>query len=313
MRVADLSFVGTEDGWALGTRPCGNSTCRALARTTDGARTWHAITAPPQPTQHLRFADPSVGYAFTTTRLFMTTDGGRTWQRQSGGADQLEILNGTVIRVTDGGGCPPGCRYRIERAAVGSSSWHPVRAWTGGAGDGVELARTGHDVYVADHGHTAGGALNARTTLDISHDDGTTWTQHHDPCPTSARNEVDLVALTTAPDGTVAGLCRQRAAGGRALLLTSSDGGASFHIANRRALGSADVALIAAASAQDLFADSDELYRSTDGGNHFGRVAGPAQPSFLGFETARVGRALTGSDTVWTTRDGGATWSRSSV
>jgi photosystem II stability/assembly factor-like uncharacterized protein len=312
--VTDLSFVGTEHGWALGHRACAAGTCQTLYSTADGGRSWKPLAPPPKPVDHIRFASDSIGYAFSAANdgatFAMTTNGGSSWTKQPGSADALEILNGTVIRVVDGGGCPPGCAYRVELSAPGSTSWHAV-ALPGrpGSGDGVALVRTGHDAYLANYGHTAGGGSSARTMLEISHDDGASWTRRGDPCPTgTGAKEVDLAQLTTAPDGSVVAICAGRVAGAGYFVIVSTDHGRTFHAASRTALGAAAVSALGAATARDVLVMSDQLYRSTDGGNHFAKVVGPSQASFMGFETTSVGRVLSGANTVWTTRNGGASW-----
>lgn len=307
-RIVDLSFVGTEHGWALATNG-------ALARTRDGGRTWRYIATLPRPVTHIRFASDSYGYAFAASDVdggsfFFTTDGGVSWRSQPGSADALEILNATVIRVTDGGGCPPGCGYQVELSAPGSMTWRSVSLpGPAGAGDGVTLARTGHDAYLADFANPAGGAPSARTVLHISHDDGATWTRRKDPCPTgSGGAEFDLTALTTAPDGSVVALCAARGGKVNSFVLSSTNHGRTFTATSKTALGAAGVSLIGAATASDVLVMSDQLYRSADGGGRFGKVVGPGSARFIGFETTSVGRVVSGRNTVWTTRDGGSTW-----
>lgn len=76
-QAEDLTFVSTEDGWALGSADClsGGGICTALVRTTDGGRTWHSMKAPSVnlPNVHscaapcvngIRFANQEIGYAF---------------------------------------------------------------------------------------------------------------------------------------------------------------------------------------------------------------------------------------------------------
>jgi photosystem II stability/assembly factor-like uncharacterized protein len=306
--LSDLSFVGTEHGWALATNG-------AVARTRDGGRTWRRIATLPTPVAQIRFANDTYGYAFAPSdggggSFFFTTDGGVSWRSQSGAAAALEILNGTVIRVVDGGGCPPGCTYRVELSRPGSMTWRSVTLpGRPGAGVGATLARTGHDAYLADYANPAGGASSARAVLHISHDDGATWRRRKDPCPTGTGGaELDMRALTTAPDGSVVALCADRAARLNSFVLTSTDHGRTFAAASKTALGAATVSLIGAATAKDVLVMSDQLYRSTDGGGRFGKVVGPHTARFIGFETTSVGRVISGRNRVWTTRDSGSSW-----
>jgi hypothetical protein len=109
-------------------------------------------------------------------------------------------------------------------------------------------------------------------------------------------------------------------AAGAGSIITSTDGGRSFHRVGRDGLEepAAMIDSIAAATASNLFVQAIHLYRSTDGGAHFARArGGPRTTRFLGFQNAEVGRAVepaaSGSDTIWTTRDGGAKWSASQI
>jgi hypothetical protein len=120
--------------------------------------------------------------------------------------------------------------------------------------------------------------------------------------------------MTSAPDGSVAVLCRDRF-GGRVFTAVSTDGGAHFVAGSGSALGSADISAFAAASASVLFVSSDETYRSTDGGRHFARLSAnsgssPGPLGWLGFASATVGHGVSvDRRTLWLTTDAGRTWS----
>lgn len=328
-RAIDLTFYGPDEGWALGTADCehGPGRCSAMEHTTDGVH-WHSMINPPGNVgprgctapcvSHIRFATPRIGYAYGDSVFEMTTDGGVSWQPQQGGATAVETLSGNVIRVVSQAGCPPGCTYRVEIARIGSSVWTPV-ALPGpqGPGVGAILARSGHNAYLADLGNPAGG-VSARATLWISADDGQHWIRRGDPCPrASGRDETVTTDLTTAFDGTVVVSCLDRATQAGSVSI-STDGGRTFSA--HTPFSSAGVWLVGAASSRTLFAMSDVLYRSTDGGAHFGKVQhnsqGPLGASWIGFENATVGRVLEpdanvsdgGARTIWTTRDGGRSW-----
>lgn len=326
--VIDLTFVGDNDGWALGAADClnGPGTCSAMVRTSDGGTSWHSVPTPPanvplrtcaEPCiRNIRFATDRIGYAFGPSALFMTTDGGTSWQRQPGGADALETLDGNVIRVSTG--CLPGCPYRVQTAAIGSPSWHPAGLPGAQAqmNSGVTLARTGRNAFVEIYGHVAGGAQNATSVLYASTDDGATWARNGEPCPQvgsgSAGSEVDSTAMTSAPDGSITVLCRPRGADTAQFTATSTDAGATFHPGGVTALGTLPVGALGAASGSVLLVADGNMLRSTDGGRSFGRLnagATPGDAMWFGFESATVGRAVSeGGRAVWTTRDAGLTW-----
>ncbi|WP_375480787.1 WD40/YVTN/BNR-like repeat-containing protein [uncultured Jatrophihabitans sp.] len=323
-RAVDLTFVGANQGYALGTAKCVRKagTCSAIVRTGDGVH-WTDTTADGSGfdtpfniesgscqrrcVSHIRFATEDIGYVYGRSALFVTTDGGADWTRQAGGADALETLKNNVIRVVGQGGCPPGCAYAVQVAKLGSSAWTDVTLPPGGRGVFADLSRTGDDAFLLDGGNAAGGA-SARATLFESHDDGAHWSAHDDPCPrVAAGDEIVAQDLTTAGDGTVAVTCLDR------MKLTSSvavstNRGASF--VDHQLPGKMPQ-LVAAASSGRLLVNTDALYRSTDSGQSFHKVQdGPTSPSWIGFENATTGRAVTdGGRRIWTTTDAGAHWS----
>jgi photosystem II stability/assembly factor-like uncharacterized protein len=338
LQVADATFVG-HLGWALGTVGCANGSgrCSAIARSTDDGRSWRSVVAPRMNVaieglddiggsdcaapciEHIRFATPAVGYLFGDGRnggFFLTTDGGSHWRRQPGGAAALESLDGTVIRI-DAPGCdPPGCRYRAEVASIGGTRWQAVPL--GGARaqnfmtTGAVLARTGSAAYVLVLNHPAGGGQSAHSVLFASSDDGRHWSNRGEPCP-QGPGEVDATALSTAPDGSAAVLCRSRGADSQFVAVRAVGQGA-FRAGSRDALGAAPVGALAAASRSVVLVSSDDTYRSSDGGRHFRRLSAngdgsPGALGWLGFASPTVGHGISvDRRTLWTTADAGRTW-----
>jgi len=284
-----------------------------LLYSTDGTKTWHGLPVPAnQRLTGVRFATAQVGYLFGRSALYLTTDGGHTWAKQSGGADALETLDGNVIRVSDPGGCPPGCRYRVSVAKVGSGDWQGV-ALPGPAngGDGVQLGRADGQAYLTSYGNPAGGAGNATSVLWTSADDGAHWANQGEPCSQAGGHEVDSTMASTAPDGSLAVLCTVRGNSGTQFVETSDIGAHHFQAGAKDALGAAPVSAFGAASAQTVFVSSDQLYRSTDAGNSFHAVR-QTRMRWIGFASPAVGHALAaGGTSLWSTNDAGATWTRS--
>jgi photosystem II stability/assembly factor-like uncharacterized protein len=319
--ASDLTFASTDDGWALGSSQCFMSPsqrCTALLRTSDGGQHWTSVTNPPASIgtcdaciEHIRFADQTTGYAYGQNALFMTTDGGANWIPQKGGADALETLSRNVIRVTDSGNCPPACSYQVFTAPLGSSQWQAARLPSDASGDSVLLNRTGHAAYLLIRQHTAGGAAAQQPTLFTSSDDGQSWNDRATPCPQDPGVEIDAQLMTTAEDGSAAVVCVPRggAASGQ-FTATSGNGGKTFQPGARQAFR--DLAqVIGAASESVLLVSADDTYRSTNGGQtwHALGTSGPGRVSWIGFEDASVGRAISeDGHTVWTTTDAGATW-----
>jgi photosystem II stability/assembly factor-like uncharacterized protein len=327
VRIADLTFVGDDVGWALGSADCvgGRGRCTAVLRTTDGTH-WTGMSgaafnvidvkgcADPCVT-NLRFANGLVGYAFGPSAFYVTTDGGRSWHRRPGGAIQLETLDNNVIRVTGtNGGCPGPCNIRVETAAIGSSSWTPADFIPNQLDvSAVLLSREGHDAYLLLTGNPAGGAPSATSTLYRSRDDGRTWQAVGEPCPQTGQ-EVDSTAIAAGGADRVSALCATRQSPQRYRVATSVDAGS--HFVGRPANVPLDrVAALAGDPDTALVAAGSGLARSTDGGVHWHRIAevtGTIQ--FVGFESMRVGRAVSQNGTrIWTTRDAGRTWQPATI
>lgn len=312
-RVADLTFVGTQQGWAIGGKCATDPSqgCSALLSTPDGGEHWDSVGSLPPGVEHIRFANDLTGYAYGPNALYMTTDGGANWgHRQSGGADALETLSGNVIRVTDQGNCPPGCSYQVLTAPVGSEQWQKAQLPGSTSGDSVLLSRTGDAAYLLIQQHPAGGAGSQQPTLLASPDNGRTWNKLNTPCPQDS-GEVDASLMTTADDGSVTLLCTPRGGSGSQFTVTSTNGGTGFATGPRGALGKNVVWALGAASASVLLVSADDTYRSPDGGKSWHRLGAgrPGQLSWIGFENASVGRAISrDGHTIWTTYDAGQSW-----
>jgi len=325
-RVLDLSWISNDEGWALSSPICSADGCVAVAHTIDGGRSWTAVRTPdfsslpgtacdPTCINHIRFANAQVGYAFSEQATFLTSDGGRNWQRLDSGSYALEVANGSVLRlVGQAPGCAPGCRFTLQRAAVGSDDWTTI-SLPGAPQNAVRavLARTGATVALGYFQHTAGGGENAQSTIITSTDNGEHWTNRSEPCPQDLE-EFDTTALTAAADGSLVVICADRGPTQRSYTMVSTDSGAHFTAGNR--IPGAPSGPLVAASSRVLFVGGQ---RTADGGQSWnGRNdLDPAMLSMIfGFESTVVGRAGlstsgSGSSTVWTTTDAGASWQRS--
>ncbi len=345
VRVLDLTFGGTDLGWALASADCvqGPGRCTALLRTSDG-KSWRSMPgaafnvegvkgcADPC-VEHLRFANDQVGYAYGPSALFMTTNGGASWTRQPGlGADALESLDGNVIMYgfrRGSGSCAGGCPV-IQRSSIGSTTWMPIDL-PGGAdvlqAGSVSLARAGHLAMILASRYDPAKGYGQTATLYRSTDDGVTWhrsgDQYGDPCPAIGVGYSNTaVAMTVGGDGSVVVACvgRDKAPtvfGGSTI--TSTDGGKTFVEPNATGkLGPAHLVGAADASHQFIYAAVSGNPGETRAGLY--ASAGPlpwnavpqitGEVTFIGFESTRVGRVVADAGrTIWTTRDAGSTWS----
>jgi photosystem II stability/assembly factor-like uncharacterized protein len=328
--VTDLTFVGDDDGWALGSADClhGPGRCTAMWRTTDG-RHWddvpgaefnvpdeRGMCAAPC-VSNIRFANDDVGYAFGPSAFFMTNNGGESWEQQPGGAIALETLDDNVIRVTADppSGCPGPCIDGIETSGVGSSDWtrssfQPDQSFV----SNLQLARgNGGYAYVLATRNPAGGAEDETSTLYRSTDRGETWQDVGEPCP-QTRQEIDSRSIAAGDGGRVSALCMNRLEPVHSGVATSTDAGGHFArqpgelaISANLLTGDPDTVLVAAGV--------EGMARSTDGGATWQKITDvTGEIGWVGFESQQVGRAVSGDgSTIWTTRDGGATWHPASI
>lgn len=312
VRVLDLTFTASDDGWALASARCTEDPsrrCTAILRSTDGISWTGQAGTPPfrvagatgggPLVDHLRFATDDIGYAYGPGALFMTTNGGRQWQQQQGGALSLETADGNVVRLlSDNSG------VQVQTARIGTSDW-TSRALGGHPGDGASgafLSRTNRDVYVLLIG--VGPDDPSTASLYRSGDDGRTWQSVTSACPYPGGYQATGVAA--GADGRVAVTCRLPQTP-EARLAISVDAGAAFtdhgSLPQRSgflAVGPPGVYLLAL----------DTLSRTTDSGGHWRSVAG-IDPGFisLGFESDEIGRIVADNGTtIWTTRNGGDSW-----
>ena len=321
----DVTWISATHGWAL-VHPAGCAHCTAIRTTTDGGTTWTALASPVasgESVSSIRFANANDGYLFGPD-LFVTHDGGNTWtQEQSRPISYLEIAGSTAMRISySHTGCPGPCDWSIDRAAVGSSDWQPLPIPAIDSNVSALLVRQGQrDVYASFGGNPAGGASNAQSQLLISHDGGDSWTSRVDPCGFTAGAENDTRGVAAAPGNVAVVLCQPRLADPATpgFVVVSSDGGATFGPPRTLPAGSVPL-LLASLSASDIVVSTSEpssasVLVTDDGGATWKvtareqlTVQGAIPPGFLGFETATTGRWISPAGTLWTTTDGGQTW-----
>ncbi len=96
------SWLDKQQGFLLGTAPCGDATCSDVIATTDGGATWHLRGRVHAPIRsdggqrpgvgEVRFSDASHGWAFGPL-LRHTADGGRTWSVEAIPGDLGQVLS----------------------------------------------------------------------------------------------------------------------------------------------------------------------------------------------------------------------------
>lgn len=292
--VADVSFVSTGQGWALGSGE--------LAATTDGGTSWTRLPGPPAGAAHIRFASPQAGYAWTATGpLWITTDGAASWHR--GRLTQVLSLETAAGQVWSIAGPQP--YPHIWRARAGSTAWTDL---------GFTPDRTATLTVHGDVAYVVGqqGAGPIAPSLDVFA--GTRPARHESlPC-VHGQAYVPSAALGVSTGGLVYLVCdvMNNQPGPPAqtqLAYESVNQGRSWSAINppppQPPQGVTAVAgrRFAWNSGPDLYMLTGHRWRVslTDPGHGF---------SLVGFETNTQGIALGTNGYLWITRNGGTSWSR---
>jgi len=343
-QVLSMTFVSAQQGFALGTVGCGSSRCVALLGTSDGGGIWRRLTAPTttpagpggansiartcassQPcVSQVRFATPLTGYAYGPS-LLVTTDGGGRWSRMTGAdVTSLEAANGTVVRVASSAPGCSGVRAQIGDATVGSGSWQPLPAPAVGTICPPVLYRQGNRLVLAGYGNPAGG-VRATAQIARSSDGGKTWSSGPDKCggPSGYASGVAL-----APPDVLVLMCQDQAPAsngthGSAWVRVSVNGGATFGPDRQVVSGPAappgeigQYQLAAASDGRLLVVETGSSGSRAVLTENGGRTWSPALSMAPGPEVVLVGyqdpltARIAQGDKVWTTSDGGQTWTK---
>jgi photosystem II stability/assembly factor-like uncharacterized protein len=315
-----VTFVSSQQGWALGTAPCSAPPCTSIVRTTDGGRTWVGIPAPrdgvaPSAEEAnsgvsvIRFATPLDGWAYGPD-LWATHDGGATWHKVSlpgstplDQVSDLEASAGTVQAAVLG----QDGKVHVYSSPVGSDSWvaQAVDVQIGaGPVPVTQIVLNGSSGWLIENDRTVIGG--ARLV------DGA-WQAWTPPCATV---EGPAVLAAWSPSDLIA-VCDVGLWGGTSSpaerTFVSHDGGASFTELSGPA--PSQVSLVAAGDPNfAVVAAGSSLYSSTDGGRTWtAAFAGQPTWSDLGFTTDVQGVVINGmpegkAAKLLMTSDGGQSW-----
>ena len=321
-QVASVTFVSTQDGWVLGTAPCGSGSCLAIARTQDGGASWSSVTPPPTSysgaggsgISAIRFADTQDGWAYGG-QLWATHDAGTTWSQislpgLSAGSgtpaiQELEASGGYVQAVYFG-----SSGFLIATSPVGTDSWlvsATTLAFGGGPVPVAQLVLQGSSGWIVE---------NDRVVVRGARLQSGSWAAWTPPCATvegpatlAASSPQDLIAV--CDDGLWGGVGGSNAE--RAYV--SSNGGASF-TQLLTALPSAcqGAALASPSSSVAATGCGGTIEGTFNGGSTWtGVYSAGGAISYLGFTTSSQGVAIqtAGSSSLGSllmTTDGGHSW-----
>ncbi|MGA9112954.1 MAG: YCF48-related protein, partial [Candidatus Dormiibacterota bacterium] len=319
--AASVTFVSSDDGWALGT--VGGAL--ALARTQDGGSSWTSLTPPPthfsgqgveasSGVSGIRFANTENGWAYGP-ELWATQDGGSTWTEISlpgvaAGSPvwSLETSGGSVAAAVQATGT---ASLDIETSAVGSSAWSlsPASVEVGaGPIPSPQLVLQGSAGWLLENDRTVVGGARLQSG---------SWSSWTPACSTeggaaalAASSSQDLLAVCDVGAYTSSSPAEDA--------FVSTNGGSSFTgLSASLPSGCQGSATLASASSSLAAAGCGaEVVATFNGGGSWVPVySGPSGTSiaYVGFTTTTQGVAIataagSAAGTLLMTRNGGANW-----
>jgi hypothetical protein len=292
--VQDVSFVSTEQGWALGKG--------VLLATADGGTSWTQLPSPPAGAAHIRFATADIGYAWSTDgSLWITTNGATSWQ--PGGQTQVVSLETAAGWVWSLAGPQP--YPNVWRAPVGSTTWTnlgttPDRSAT--------LTVHGDVAYVV--GQQGAGPIAPSLDAFV----GTQPVRHGSlPCM-QGQTYVPFAPLGVSTDGQVYLVCdvmdNQSSSSTQSQLAYESDNEGSSWSAVSPSPPQPPEGVTATASGRFAWNSGPDLYALTGQGWQVVLTNPGHGFSLVGFESNEQGVAVGTNGYLWITHDGGTSWSR---
>jgi photosystem II stability/assembly factor-like uncharacterized protein len=183
-------------------------------------------------------------------------------------------------------------------------------------------------MYLALLGNLAGSG-SQQATVVRSLDAGHRWRRLADPCG-SSRSGFAAISFAAAPGGVLAALCSTRSGESTPFVVTSTSYGATWsqrdwlprdarHM-QQIATPQPGVLVLANGPTGGSGSFTYRLAYSTEDGHHWTQIIADTEPvpetvtaspsPSLAFPSPLIGHWIAGDRTLWTTRDGGKTWTR---
>jgi hypothetical protein len=316
VRAVTVAFVSFTVGYALVAATTSGACEIAVEKTTDGGGTFGSPVpvAPcsrlgPDTTLKLTFDGRGDGFLYGQSAFYVTHDGGGTWHAvpEPGKVVDVEPVGSSVWMFV--GQCrTPTCWVVLTESTDGGTSWHqspaepPILAST----TDPQLVRTSSSsAYVLTA--PPRNAFGAPDTVPMwsTTDGGRSWAQHDIPCPIDA----GLVVMAASPGGgnLIAVCASQPAAGSQPKsVVASADGGVTWSSVgpcttatlkgecteNSLILGYLGTLVTTAPAVLHLTGHRSPIYTTTDGGETWTRTGGTPGSTELTFFNAKDGVAL---------------------
>lgn len=222
-----LSFTTASEGWAAGSVPGQNAA--TVLQTMDGGRNWTPIGHFPHPVEALSFPSAASGWAVAGGSLYHSTDGGKNWAATGQAASDV-VFTG----MESGWILVPGNHPVIERTTDGGKAWSGTAYPCGPSLGLTSISATSAENAWALCTDLAGAGMEAKAVYATT-DAGRSWTtlasatnlqNPGKPSPSGLLQVGYAYVLTfTSPqDGWI--LCAWGAGGG--LILRTTDGGKTW-------------------------------------------------------------------------------------
>lgn len=330
-----VTFMNSYTGWVIGQAPgCGKTYCTSVAETSNYGQSWKPVPAPPAGApdgstgvSQIRFLDAENGWAFGP-QLYVTHDGGQSWQeidthgmRVTG----LETVGAVVYAVFakcsgSGSDFAADCTHvSVYSSAADSNLWTAMPdlsdlGFTSGYVSGKIVLTPGAGYFYSPTGYLYTGPVSQSAS----------WGAAYEPVPCqpstaqpNGQPSNGQLAASTTSDLVVA--CPAGSGSSKLQIYTSTDGGTLWQSQGTLTVKGTATSLADAINGVLTLATTGGIYVSTTGGQTWklGTQGPPGGFSFVGMTNATLGVAVPAnpaqSNSVWITRDGGASWQQSSL